>query len=130
MNTIMTRPFEYVSEAIRARANAAVRVFAASILLALAVSGIGILLAAGSLDAIALAKSGGPNDQHAIAVHFALELTIDAHPPVEKQLPLVPGSGTEQGVNDGALVLHRDSESRKPSRGGQLTTFGACRRSS
>ncbi len=37
------------------------------VLLVLSISGIGILLAAGSLDAIALAKSDGPNDQHGIA---------------------------------------------------------------
>ena len=37
------------------------------VLLALTISGIGILLAAGSLDAIKLAKSDGPNDQHEIA---------------------------------------------------------------
>ncbi len=38
-----------------------------AILLGLSVSGIGILLAAGSLDAGALAKSDGPDDQHGIA---------------------------------------------------------------
>lgn len=38
-----------------------------SVFLVLSISGIGILLAAGSLDAMALAKSDGPNDQHGIA---------------------------------------------------------------
>ena len=47
-----------------------------AVLLALSISGIGILLAAGSLDATALAKSDGPNDQHGIASTIFLVMFV------------------------------------------------------
>ena len=58
--------------------------------------------------------------QEPVAEHLSVELAVDAGAPFKKELPLVTSSGAEKGMDDGVLVLHHESDGRKPARGGQL----------